>query len=255
MKLAPTGFALVCLLAASTGSARSQRRHFEPEDLELEDTGTLDIDLQAGAVHGQSGAGNRLLLPDFELDLGILPNVELDLDGAFGFDHFSGNARHFTGESLWVSSKLGLYDQRDTNGNTWAFGLQLGPRFPTLDAAGVGYGGLALLGYSRGGLHWVLNAGGLIDPGPTLAAEHSRSGLLGLDLNADLDSTGVWSLQGELGAAYYFSPDPHELTLSLGATYAATPALDLSITALVGFLAGTDRAGLLLGASPKAKLW
>jgi hypothetical protein len=112
-----------------------------------------------------------------------------------------------------------------------------------------------LLGFSRHGFHLVMNAGALLDPGDTLQAERPRSLVLGLDLNADLDRKGIWSLQSELGGAYYFSPDPHELTFTLGGTYAVTQKLDVSATALAGFLPNTDHAGILLGVSPQFDLW
>ena len=79
--------------------------------------------------------------------------------------------------------------------------------------------------------------------------------VLGLDLDAKLGAKSRWTLQSELGGAYYFSPDPHELAFTLGATYAVTPKLDVSATGLAGFLAGTDHAGLLLGVSPQIDLW
>jgi hypothetical protein len=249
--------ALIVALVAITSSARAvpQRRLFEPDDLELEDPGTLDIDLQVGPLRGDSSGKNRVILPDFEIGLGLLPNVQLELDGTFSLDELGGARRHFTGDPLWIATKLGLFDQQDQQGNVWAVGLELGPRVPTLDTAGIGYGAVALLGFSRRGFHLVMNAGGLIDPGDTLQAEHPRSVVLGLDLDAELDRRKKWSLQSELGGAYYFSPDPHELTFTVGATYAVTPKLDVSATALAGFLPGTDHAGLLLGVSPQFDLW
>jgi len=62
-------------------------------------------------------------------------------------------------------------------------------------------------------------------------------------------------VQSELGFAYYLSPDPHELALTVGTTYAVAPTLDVSLTALGGFLAHTDHAALLLGVSPQISLW
>jgi hypothetical protein len=247
---------IVAVLAiTSSASAVTKPRHFEPDDLELEDPGTLDIDLQVGPLRGNSDGKNRVLLPDFELGLGLLPNVQLEVDGTFSLDEFDSTHRHLSGDPLWVATKLGLFDEQDGVGNVWAIGLELGPRVPTLDAAGIGYAAVALLGFSRRGLHLVVNAGGIIDPGETLSAEHSRSVVLGLDLDAELDRRKKWSLQSELGGAYYFSSDPHELAFTLGATYAVTPKLDVSATALAGFLPGTDHEGLLLGVSPQFDLW
>lgn len=247
---------LTVVVLATTGSAFAapRRRHFEPDDLELEQPGILDFDLQVGPVWGTSASGNHLLMPDFEIGLGLTRNVELDVSGTFLLDREEGR-RHVTGDSLWIAAKLGLWDNRDDDGNAWALGLEVGPRLPTLDAAGVGYGALGLLGYTRGRLALVLNAGTLIDPGASLSEEHPTSLVFGLDLNAVLDERSVWSLQSELGFAHYLSSDPNELGFTLGATYAVNKRLDVSLTALSGLLPHTDRAGLLLGVSPQLGLW
>lgn len=248
--------ALAAVLLATNGSAfaASHHRHFEPDDLELEEPGTLDVDLQAGPVWGTSASGNHLLLPDFEIGLGLTDDVELDVSGTFALDRENGQ-RHVTGDPLWIAAKLGVFDARDSHGNVWAVGLELGPRLPTIDAAGVGYGALGLLGFTHRGLALVLNAGTLIDPGASLSEEHPTSLLLGLDLNAELDRKGAWSAQSELGFVHYLSSDPDELAFTLGATYAVNPRLDVSVMALTGFLAHSDHAGLLLGVSPQFGLW
>jgi len=248
--------ATLALLLSSTSSAygAGRRRHFEPDDLELEQPGVLDFDLQLGPVLGSSPSGNHVLLPDFEIGLGLTRNVELDVSGTFTLDRENGQ-RHVTGDALWIATKLGLFDSHDDQGNAWAFGLELGPRFPTLDAAGLGYGALGLLGFTHRGIAFVLNAGTLIDPGAGLSQEHPSSLVFGLDLNAELDQRGQWSLQSELGVAHYLSSDPDELAFTLGATYAVSRRLDISLTALSGWLPNTDHAGLLLGVSPQFGLW
>jgi hypothetical protein len=249
-------FTVFCALATLTlaSSAAAKQRHFEPDDLELENPGILDFDLQAGPVLGTSTSQNHLLLPDFEIGLGLTREVELDVSGAFTFDHVGGK-RHVSGDALWVATKLGLYDSSDLPGDAWALGVELGPRFPTVDSGGVGYGALGLLGYTHHGLAWVVNAGTLIDPGTSIADEHASSLVCGVDFNAELAAQSRWSLQSELGVAYYFSPDPHELSFSVGTTYAVNPRLDLSLTALSGFLRHTDHAALLIGVSPQVDLW
>lgn len=249
--------AIIALALAITGSAAaaSKPRHFEPDDLELEAPGTLDLDLQLGPMRGDSSGKNRVLLPDFEIGLGLLPNVQLEIDGTFSLDEFDRTRRHFSADPLWVATKLGLFDAEDEHHDIWAIGIELGPRVPTLDAAGIGYSALGLFGFSRAAVHLVLNAGFVIDPGVALSAEHPRSGVLGLDLDAKLGKVSRWSLQSELGGAHYFSSDPDELAFTLGATYAVTPKLNVSATALAGFLPGTDHAGLLLGVSPQVDLW
>jgi len=247
---------MIALVLASTSSAYAapRRRHFEPDDLELEQPGILDFDLQVGPVRGSSPSGDHVLIPDFEVGLGLTRNVELDVSGTFTLDRENGQ-RHVTGDALWVATKLGLVDSRDARGNAWAFGLELGPRLPTLDARGIGYGALALLGFTHRGLALVVNAGSLIDPGASLGEEHPSSLVFGLDLNAALDARGAWSVQSELGVAHYLSSDPDELAFTLGVTYAVNHRLDVSLTALSGFLPNTDHAGLLLGVSPQFGLW
>ena len=251
--------ALLALLTVCAVTDRAaaivHRRHFEPDDLELEQPGILDLDFQAGPLHGDSRGKDRLLLPDFEIGVGLSKTVELDVSGAFSVDENRGEPHHVTADPLWIASKLGLLDARDDQGNIWAGGLELGPRLPILDAGGIGFGALALLGVTHRGVTVVLNTGCLIDPGANRFAEHPTGLVAGLDLNADLDSNGIWSVQGEVGAAYYVTPDPHELSFTFGATYAVTPRLDVSLTALGGVLPNTDHAGILLGVSPELGLW
>lgn len=254
MKAHSAAFLALLLATSATAHGAPRRRHFEPDDLELEEPGILDFDLQVGPVLGNSASGNHVLIPDFEIGLGLTRNVELDVSGTFTLDRESGQ-RHVTGDALWLAAKLGLLDTRDTQGNAWAFGIELGPRLPTLDAAGIGYGALGLLGFKHRGLTLVLNAGGLIDPGASLSDERPSSLVFGFDLNAELDQRGEWSLQSELGFAHYSSSDPDELAFTLGATCAVNRHLDVSLTALSGFLANTDHAGLLLGVSPQLGLW
>ncbi|HYQ28867.1 MAG TPA: hypothetical protein VER04_16660 [Polyangiaceae bacterium] len=242
------------LVTTSSASGAPRRRHFEPDDLELEQPGILDLDLQVGAVLGSSDLGNHLLIPDFEIGLGLARNVELDVSGTFMLERENGR-RHVTGNALWIASKLGLLETRDQRGNAWALGLELGPRLPTFDAAGIGYGVLGLLGFTRRGLGLVLNVGSLIDPGARLSDPRPSSLVFGLDFNAELDQRGRWSLQSELGATHYLSSDPDEAAAAVGATYAVSRRLDVSLTALGGFLRHTDHAGLLLGVSPQLGLW
>jgi hypothetical protein len=245
---------LFALLLSSLASARPTRPRFEPTDLELEDTGVAELDLQVGASHGTGASGNRLLLPDFELDIGLLPNVELDLDGSFSVDAFDGPGRTLAGEALWPAMKLGLFDVR-SGGRALAGGLQLGPRIPTIGTRGIGYAALGLFGVGVGRVHTVLNLGGIVDPGDQITSGQSKSLVAGLDVDTALDARGAWSLLGELATAHYLSGDPDELTATLGAAWSATPALDLSAIALVGFLPGQDRAAVLLGMSPKLPIW
>lgn len=244
------------LLHASTASARPTRPRFEPTDLELEEPGTAEIDVQVGPSLGTGQSGNRLILPDFELDVGLWPDVELDIDGAFSVDRFDQRTRAVSGEALWLATKLGLFDSRDVAQRTAiAAGLQLGPRIPTIDNRGIGYGVLGLLGVATGPAHLALNVGGMIDPGKQITSGQTKGLVAGADLDLDLDARGAWSLVSELAVAHYVSADPDELTATVGASFSALPLLELSAITLVGFLPGQDRLALLLGVSPKIALW
>lgn len=245
---------LCSVLLSAAASARTHRPHFEPTDLELEDTGTAELDLQFGPGFG-SPSGTRFLVPDFEFDLGILPNVEVDLDGSFAISGVDGAHPNLDGEALWAAAKLGLFDGGDDSGHRFAAGLQLGPRLPTVGTRGIGYAGLALLGFAFRRLHLVGNFGSIIDPGPQITTGQAISLVAGLDLDLDLDGKDKWSLLGELATSYYLSPDPNELTVTCGAAYNVTPFLELSAIAFAGLLPGADRAGILFGVSPKVDLW
>jgi len=80
---------LVLFVAAPALARPHVRRHFEPTDLELEEPGTTELDLEIGHMRGQDAA--RVITPDFEVDLGLAKWLEIDVDGAlvFGFSpHF-----------------------------------------------------------------------------------------------------------------------------------------------------------------------
>jgi hypothetical protein len=241
---------LFALLLCSAAPARAERRVrpiFEPTDLELEESGTVEADLQTGFVRGNEAG--RLVMPDAELDLGLTRTLELDIDGAyaiegprtgpFGLDHAAP-------DSLWVSLKTGI--------ELWNFGLglQLGPKFPTASGShGLGGEVLLLIGEHVGPAHIALNAGAFIDPDTGGGRPRGLEG--GLDL--ELDVTKSWSLTGELGAVHFFSPDPAQLVGTAGVTWSPTPRLDLSLVGLYGFFGEGDRYGVLFGVSPKFSLW
>jgi hypothetical protein len=233
---------------------RGVRPLFEPTDLELEKTGTVEVDVQVGAIQSRGPA--RVVVPDFEIDVGLLPNLELDLDGAyaiegppagpFAFDHAAP-------DSLWLGAKVGLYDWTDEEAHhSWALGVQLGPKVPTASAThGVGGEALFLIGHTRGTTHLVLNTGAFVDPHPDAASGRPVGFELGLDLERDLDAAGRFSITGELSGVRFVSSDPAQLLATAGLTFSARDNLDLSLVALVGFLDGSDRYGALLGVSPK----
>jgi len=233
---------------------RGVRPLFEPTDLELEKTGTLDIDIQAGVIRSQGPA--RVVIPDFELDFGILPNLELDIDGAYAIEGpqtgpFSFD--HAAPDSLWLGAKIGVFDWTDDEAkSSWALGLQIGPKLPTASGShGVGGEALVLIGHAFYRTHLVLNAGAFADPFPDATSKRPIGIELGLDLDQDLDKAGRFSLTGELSGVRFVSSDPPQLLATTGITFSATESLDLSVVVLVGFLEGSDRYGALLGVSPK----
>lgn len=248
---------LLVLLAATAGAEEHHHQpRFEPTDLELEDPGVLDLDFQLGPVKGQDPW--RIVVPDFEIDLGILPYLELDIDGAWAFEGTSGGSTffdHTAPDNLWVSVKLGLLDTHEEDRHdAWALGVQLGPKLPGApDTSGVGVEGLLLVGRYVDRTHVVLNLGGFWDP--AVAGQRPAALEAGLDIDIDLDAEGTFSFSGELAGAAYLSGDPAQGAATAGVTWAVNESLDLSLVVLVGFLDGSDQFGLLLGVSPKVRLW
>jgi hypothetical protein len=249
---------LLVLAGARSSHALPIRRLFEPTDLEVEDPGVAEVDLQLGPIRGPNAW--RLVVPDFEVDLGLTREVELEVDGAVAVEDRSGDFDHLSPDNLWVSAKVGLGDVVFDEGHgdddlRLAYGFQVGPKLPTArEAQGIGIEGLGLVG-----VHWrrtlvVLNLGGLMDPSAGRAGRPAGfEG--GFDLDQILDDGGMWSLTGELGGVLFTSDDGDQLTATAGFTYHATPMLDLSIVGLVGLTRGSDRGGVLLGISPKFRLW
>lgn len=246
--------ALAALLFAS--GAEAAKRRFEPTDLEIEEPGKVEIDLQFGYMKSPGPA--RIVMPDGEIDLGILPNFELDLDFAVGLegpDRGPYAVDHVTGDNLWLAAKLGLWDARDeARGTAWALGVQLGPKIPVAKGArGAGYEAMLLLGRTFRGAHLGLNVGGLVDPG----AEVSRGRPIGVELGLglEIELREQLSLVGEAAAVVYLSPDPHALDATLGLQWSVDERLDLSLVGLLGFLPGSDRYGVLVGVARRFELY
>jgi hypothetical protein len=255
-RLAAAIVLVLAWLPARAGAA--PRPRFEPTDLEWEDTGIAELDLQFGPVRGQGPW--RVVVPDFELDLGLLPWLEIDLDGAYaveGPDTGPFSLDHSAPDALWPSVKLGLYGVHDT-GDAYgaALGVQVGPKLPVAPGAhGLGVEGLLLGGGMAGRLTAVLNLGGFIDPAPDANSGRQIGMEVGLDLRLRLDQRNRFGLTGELGGTIFTSPDPNQLQLTLGFVWSVRPTLDLSLTGLLGTLSGGDRYGLFLGVSPKVRLF
>ncbi|HEX7480001.1 MAG TPA: hypothetical protein VF331_19545 [Polyangiales bacterium] len=259
-RLGPWLAAFLLLMAArpSPAAARRVRPLFEPTDLELEDPGVLEADLQFGAIRGSGPA--RVVVPDFEVDLGLTRNLELDIDGAYAVE---GPSRgpfafdHAAPDSLWVAAKLGLYDTRDPAAQTaFAFGVQAGPKLPVAPRShGVGAESLLLFGTAAHRTHLVWNAGGFIDAAPDSAANRPAGVELGVDLDLDLDASDRFSLAASVSGVHFVSPDSDQLLTTAGIVWSPSAWVDLSLLSLVGWLAGNDRYGILLGVSPKFRLF
>jgi hypothetical protein len=250
------GLAAALSVLLATSAAGAVKRRFEPTDLELEDAGVLEADIQVGPV--QSDGPMRIVFPDAEIDLGLAPNIELDVDFTLGLEgplRGPYSVDHTVTDNTWIAAKLGLLDVRDpAAGTAWALGVQLGPKLPLAgDARGTGYEALFLVGRTMGRWHLVLNAGGLVDPGADISRKRPIGAVAGLDLQVDLPHDVA--ILGEIGTVLYVSGDPHELAGTLGVQWSPTATLDLSVVGLVGLPPGSDRYGLLLGVARKFQLW
>jgi len=243
------------LAVGRDAAAQRSRPRFEPDDLDLHQGGEAEIDLQVGPMKGDDYV--RGFAPDVELSLGIATNAELEVAGTFGIDH--DGAATFLDNTL-VALRVGIVDAHDTPGSrdAWAGGAQVGTRLPTLRGArGIGVEALTIVGRTQGKVRLFLQSGVLVDCAQRddAGARTSRPTAveLGVDLDIDLDARDVWSLKGELGGARFFSPDDPQLHLVAGPAVKVTKGLELSAVALVGLLEGSDRLGILLGASTRFK--
>jgi len=250
--------AIAVVVLSPTVAYAKRHPQFEPTDLELEESGTAEFDFQFGLVKGSDA--HRLVLPDFEFDLGLLDNLELDLDGTYSIagapDGHPQFLDHSAPDNLWLSAKIGLYDKHDpVTEDGWALGMQVGPKIPTgTDEHGLGVEGLVLLGHVQKPVHLVLGIGALCDPHLT-NAPRPWGFETGLDLDLDLDHVDKWSLLGELAFQWFGSPDPTQFNATLGIQYSPSEMLDLSIVGEVGFVPGSDPYGIFLGISPKFTFW
>jgi hypothetical protein len=252
------GMVAALLLQTGLAHAQSVRRRFDPEDLKLEEPGVIHADVALGVVRGPTAG--RWLVPDFDLDVGLTSNVELGLDGAVSLEGTSDRRYaldHLSGDNLWLSSKLGLWERRnDAQKTAWAVGTQLGPRVPVSPGAhGAGFQGLALLGRSNGPMHLVLNLGGLADPGSQVSRGRPVALLTGIDAAFDLDSKGTWSLAADLSGAFFASGADAQLSCTAGLVWSVSSKVDIGVSGLLGFLAGGDRYGVLVNLSPKLGLF
>lgn len=250
----------VVLFVLCVPTLADARRHpqFEPTDLELEESGTAEFDFQLGMVKGSDA--HRLVLPDFEFDLGLLDDLEFDLDGTYSITGSTTGhpvfLDHSAPDNFWASIKYGVFDSHDPiTENGWAIGVQAGPKIPTgSNEHGIGAEGLVLLGHVQKPVHLVLAVGGLWDP--HLSNTPRPYGFeTGLDLDLDLDHVDKWSLLAEVAFQSFGSPDPTQFNATLGVQYSPSEMLDLSIVGEVGFVPGSDPYGIFFGISPKVAFW
>lgn len=248
--------ALVSLLMTGVCHARTHvRRHFEPTDLEFERSGTTELDLETGFF--RSDDTWRLVAPDFELDLGLTNWLELGVDGAFSIEGAPGRPfsfDHVAPDPLWPALKLGLLGAIDDEGRSYAIGAQVGPKLATAAMHGVGFEGLLLAGAHAGRSDALLNFGGFTDPAPD-GGSRPIGFETSLAWSQDLDASGTYSLNCGLSAVVFTSADTAQLQATFGPTYSASEWLDVSVTALVGFLSGGDRFGVSLGVAPHLPIW
>lgn len=239
---------------------RGVRPHFEPTDLELEEPGMIELDAQAGLVRGP--AAGRLVAPDFEVDIGVTRNLEIDVDGAYAVEASEPDTPRldtWAPDSLWICGKLGLFDWADEGSapealDAWAVGTQVGPKLPVVPGShGLGIEALVLLGHVMGKAHFALNVGGFTDPHPAASAGRPVGFEAGVDFDRDLDAGGRFQVVAQLAGVRFASHDPNQLVATAGLGWAVTPATQLGVTGLWGFLAGNDRYGALVGFSQKMR--
>lgn len=255
---AATAILLAGLACPCTPARAAVRPRFEPTDLEWEDTGIVELDVQVGPV--RSPGPWRLVVPDFELDLGVLSWLELDVDGAYAIEGPANgpfSLDHALPDALWPSVKIGIYGAHDDVGQRGAaIGIQIGPKLPIATSShGPGVESLAVAGRMIGRLTLALNLGAFIDPAPDAVSGRPKGVELGFDLQYDLGGQNRYGMTGEIAGTHFFSQDPDQLQATLGFVWSVRSYLDLSLTGLVGTLSGGDRYGILLGASPKVRLF
>ena len=248
----------VLLVVSDAGAQQTVRRRFDPEDLKLEEPGVVHADLAFGVVRGETAG--RWLVPDFDVDVGLAPNVELGVDGAWAIEGTPQRLYaldHPAPDNLWLSSKVGLWEARDAVRKTvWAFGAQLGPRVPVAPGAqGTGFETLALLGRGVGPMHLVFNLGGLAECGAEVSRGRPVAVLSGVDASFDLDAKGKFALAADLGGVFFVTGERSQLSSTAGLVWSVTSWLDIGVSALTGFLAGGDRYGAIVNFSPKLALF
>ncbi len=218
----------------------------------MEDPGTVEVDVQLGWQ--RDGQGEGVYVPDFEVDVGLLDDLELDVDSAFSLQGRPPSSP--TLDILWTSFKVGLYDWEDTDrGLAFAIGVQIGPRFSIHgDVDGPGAGGLILVGGVIKRLHFAVS-GGIAHDAAVPGLPRSTAILGGLDASLDLDAKGRFDLTGQLFVGHHLTGEPTDYGGTFGAEYNPTRWLTVSVSGMIGEVNGGFACGAFVGVSPKFRLW
>ncbi|MET0283842.1 MAG: hypothetical protein ABW352_05210 [Polyangiales bacterium] len=245
------------MLWAARAEARAFRARFDPETLELQQPGNLELNVQAGGLYGDGVDGNRIIVPDLEVDLGIFKWMEVSIDGAFSVTNVATSDVGLGGDPMWTSARFELLNMKQDNKEhtTFGMGLQVGPRFRTIDnARGVGLGALLLIGGGTKELRAVGNIGTFLD------RQQAGAIVYGGSVEYDLELRRKWILQAQLACAHYFGntngdTDPNQMFLLAGFGTEVKKDLSLSLLGLTGPFAKGDRLGLMASVTWDHKLW
>ncbi len=247
--------ALLALLWTAPAEARVFRARFDPDTLELQKPGNLELTFQTGGLYGDGVDGSRYILPDFEADLGLTSWLEVDIDGAFSITNLGGPERGVGGDPLWTSARVELLNLKDERERNFGIGAQVGPRFRTVDnARGVGLGSLLLIGGGTKTLRAVVNLGCFLD------REQAGAIVYGGAIEYDFTRRRKWTAQAQMAGAHYFGKthgdtDPDQALIMAGAGTAISKELQVSLLGLAGPFSRGDRVGLMASLSWDQRLW
>lgn len=244
--------ALATWLATAPAQARRlYRARFEVDTLEVEKPGFFAFDAQLGAAYGDGDDGSRLIVPDFELDVGITKWLELDIDSGYHYRKLGQESREWVGAPIWTALRFDLYSVKDdATGRTFGVGAQIGPRLPNLrNVGGVGAAGLVLVGGGNKSINVVGNFGLTADKQQALAFNY------GVGLAYTLDEASKLAVVGQIAGAYYFQRDADQLLVLAGVQRSLNEDLEIQILLLTGPIYDGDRIGVLIGTTYRNGLW
>ena len=73
-----------------------------------------ELDLQVGVIHSRDPS--RIVVPDFELDVGLLHDLELDVDGTYAVE---GPSNGKLGFEEWAVKTIGKFETADADRSAW----------------------------------------------------------------------------------------------------------------------------------------